>query len=215
MANKENNIAGIRNDYKKEELSESQTNKNPLLQFDHWLNEALDANVAEATAMIFSTVSSDNRPSSRVLLLKGINDNGLVFFTNYQSRKGQELNNNNAGSITFFWPELERQVRIEGFVEKINVEESEEYFYSRPFDSRIGAYISPQSKEISKEELEKRYREAKEKFTEDSLKKPEHWGGYCLVPDYYEFWQGRPGRLHDRICYIKDKDEWAKKRLAP
>ncbi|WMJ74405.1 pyridoxamine 5'-phosphate oxidase [Cytophagaceae bacterium ABcell3] len=210
------NLADIRKDYKKKSLSEEETTYKPLDQFSQWLNEAITANVCEPTAMNFSTVSKDCRPTSRILLLKEVNEKGLVFFTNYQSRKGKELEENPAGCITFFWPELERQVRIEGFVEKISEEESEKYFKSRPFLSRVGATISPQSTEISKEVLEKKFEEAQNTYSEENLQKPEHWGGFCLIPDYFEFWQGRPGRLHDRICYKSSgENEWVKARLAP
>lgn len=209
------NLADIRNDYKKKELSEKELQSSPLNQFNIWLNEAIKSNVYEPTASTFSTVSNNNRPTARIILLKGVTESGLVFFTNYNSKKGKDLKANNAAAMTFFWPELERQVRIEGFVEKISEKKSEEYFYSRPFESRIGALISPQSQAITKEELEKRYAEAKDAYNESTLKKPAHWGGYCLFPDYYEFWQGRPGRLHDRLIYKLEDDEWKTERLAP
>ena len=208
-------ISELRNEYKRQELLEKDINKDPLLQFKKCLDEAIDAKVPEPTAMNFCTVSDEGKPSSRIVLLKGISNSGLSFYTNYHSRKGKELKNNPNASITFFWPELERQVRIEGKVKRTDAKTSEEYFHSRPKGSQIGAYISPQSDEISREQLQKFKEEAEKKFSTIDVPRPEHWGGYELEPDYFEFWQGRPSRLHDRIIFEKKDNNWIIKRIAP
>lgn len=210
-------IAAIRKNYAMQSLSEDSVQDNPIDQFTTWLNEAIKAEAAEATAMVLSTVSGSGRPSARVVLLKEINKQGFVFFTNYQSRKGHDLEENPFASLTFFWPALERQVRIEGKVEKVDAAVSDNYFHSRPIGSQIGAWASPQSQQIeSREELEK----ADSKYTQqfqglEVIPRPDYWGGYILIPDKIEFWQGRPNRLHDRIAYELNENVWLKKRLAP
>ena len=208
-------ISDIRNEYKRQELLEKDVHKNPLLQFKKWLDEAIEAKMPEPTAMNFCTVSDEGKPSARIVLLKGISDVGLSFYTNYNSKKGLELQNNPHAAITFFWAELERQVRIEGKVKRVDNKTSEEYFHSRPKGSQIGAYVSPQSEEISREKLQELQVEAEKKFETKEVPKPEHWGGYELEPDYFEFWQGRPSRLHDRIVFEKKANNWIIKRIAP
>lgn len=212
-----NNIADIRSDYKKHQLNETDVLNDPLKQFDKWFNEALKSDVMEPNAMNLATVSAKNTPASRVVLLKGVQNNGFVFYTNYQSNKGKELEENPQAALTFFWPELERQVRIQGVVEKVSKEESEAYFKSRPKESQIGAWASPQSAVISSRKLlEDREKQLHEKFADDdTLPKPEQWGGYILKPLAIEFWQGRPSRLHDRLIYTLENNNWKISRLAP
>lgn len=204
----------IRDDYSKQALSKSQCADNPLEQFQHWLNEAINAQVNEPTAMHLATVQQ-GRPVGRIVLLKEVNDTGFVFFTNYHSRKGQNIAETPYVALTFFWAELERQVRVEGSIQKISGQESDRYFQSRPYSSRIGAWASEQSKVIvGKQEL--LTRAAKFALIHPiSVPRPPHWGGYLVIPDYVEFWQGRPSRLHDRICYQKSEARWQKQRLAP
>lgn len=212
------NLHDIREDYSKQELSESFCHDNPIEQFKRWLNDAMTAKVNEPTAMNIATIGADNRPSSRMVLLKEVNDDGFVFFTNYDSRKGQALANNPFISITFFWAELERQVRIEGVVEKLDEAASDEYFDSRPYTSRIGAWASEQSQVIAdKSVIVKRAAMFGIKHPLH-VPRPPHWGGYLVRADAVEFWQGRPSRLHDRIRYRLDSnhgDVWIKERLAP
>jgi pyridoxamine 5'-phosphate oxidase len=213
------NIADLRIDYKKASLSESDVDANPLLQFDRWLNEAIKAEIPEPTAMSLATVAPDTqgapRPSSRIVLLKGRDESGFVFFTNYESRKGQEMKADPFASLLFHWVELERQVRIEGVIEKVSGAESDTYFASRPLASRRGAIASPQSAVIeSREWLEHRFAEAAKQYPDDPPR-PGHWGGYRLKPDLIEFWQGRRSRLHDRLRYRRDGENWVIERLAP
>lgn len=209
-------ISDIRVDYVLKSLDLNEVQNKPLDQFKIWFNEALDAKVNEINAMNLATVQSDGTPNSRIVLLKGIED-GLIFFTNYQSRKGIELSLNPNVAVTFFWPELERQVRFLGKVEKINKEDSDNYFFSRPFSSQVGAWVSPQSSEITDRGfLEKREQELLVSLNPDSIKRPEHWGGYQIEIHEAEFWQGRPSRLHDRVLYRLDpKGNWNKILLAP
>lgn len=208
-------VADIRKKYEKYELLEASVANTPLEQFNVWFNEALQAQVPEPTAMTLATTTTAGRPSARIVLLKGYDERGFVFFTNYQSRKGQELANNPYASLLFFWPALERQVRLEGRIEKVDAAESDEYFHSRPLGSRIGAWVSPQSQPITHAELEARAKNFAESLGTDPAR-PEHWGGYRLKPDYIEFWQGRPSRLHDRLVYKLGADaNWALQRLAP
>lgn len=211
-------ISALRREYKKHSLTESDVLENPIAQFQLWFQEALDAEVPEANAMVLSTVSDEKRPSSRVVLLKEIDANGFVFFTNYASRKARDLASNPAACLTFLWHELERQVRIEGWVEKISRHETEVYFHSRPRESQIGAWASPQSEVIaSRQEIEERLAYLTSFYQDtDVLPVPEHWGGFRLKPDAIEFWQGRPSRLHDRITYLQQEGAgWQINRLAP
>ena len=195
-----NSISNIRQDYSKAQIEVGTLLTTPVEQFKIWLNEAIVSKVNEPTAMVLSTVSN-NRPSSRVVLLKEVREEGFVFFTNYTSEKGNEMAENPFVSLNFFWPELERQVRVEGAVKKVSDSESESYFKSRPLGSQIGAWASPQSKEIeSRELLENNVKKYTDQFGSD-VQRPPFWGGYCLVPDKVEFWQGRSNRLHDRIEY--------------
>ncbi|QIM48914.1 pyridoxamine 5'-phosphate oxidase [Pusillimonas sp. DMV24BSW_D] len=207
-------IADIRRDYQKNALREDTVKADPFDQFQLWFNEALTAEVIEPTAMTLGTVK-DGQPSSRIVLLKGFDARGLVFFTNYQSRKGQALAEQPFASALFFWPELERQVRFEGRVEQVAQSESDTYFHSRPLASRIGAWASPQSQPITREALDARARKLANELG-DNPPRPEHWGGYRLTPHYVEFWQGRPSRLHDRIAYeLQPNSAWSYQRLAP
>jgi pyridoxamine 5'-phosphate oxidase len=210
-------IQHIRSEYNTASLSETEANTDPIKQFDTWFKEALDAEVQEPTAMTLATATTDGRPSARIVLLKGFDSNGFVFYTNYLSRKGKEISKNPLGALLFFWGSMERQIRIEGTIEKISKEESERYFHSRPKDSQIGAVISPQSQEIpGRDALEQKWHETEAKYKDKEVPKPAHWGGYILKPRLIEFWQGRPSRLHDRILYKKiDNKNWKKVRLAP
>ena len=209
-------IADIRTDYKLKSLSESDVSNNPFKQFTVWWNEAIQANLEEVNAMTLSTASKDGRPSSRIMLLKGYDEKGFVFFTNYESNKGKAIGENPYVSLLFFWKELERQVRIEGKIEKLETEYNDEYFYSRPVGSRIGAWASKQSNEIeSREVLEADFKRFTSQFEGIDVPRPDHWGGYRVVPDKIEFWQGRSNRLHDRIMYKLENTDWRIKRLSP
>ena len=210
-------ISSIRREYMRESLSESDVYSDPFRQFDRWWEEVLKADIDEVNAMSLSTVSAAGFPGSRIVLLKGYDDNGFVWFTNYESRKGQDLAENPRASLLFFWKELERQVRIEGFCERVSSEESDAYFNSRPEGSRIGAWASPQSRPIeSREILDLNLAAISEKFSDTPIYRPPQWGGYRLKPVAMEFWQGRPSRLHDRIRYDRSDDQgWKITRLAP
>jgi pyridoxamine 5'-phosphate oxidase len=209
-------LADIRIDYTLKSLDEKDVKPSPIDQFKIWVEEAHQSKVHEWNAMNLSTVRPDGKPNSRIVLLKEV-DTGLVFFTNYNSAKGKELENNPFAAITFFWPVLERQVRFIGEVEKIKIEESDAYFFSRPFASQIGALVSPQSQVIpNRAFLEEKEATLLKKTDENTIKRPEHWGGYRLVPEEVEFWQGRSSRLHDRIHYQKEGEaSWKIERLAP
>jgi pyridoxamine 5'-phosphate oxidase len=209
-------ISDIRIEYSLQSLDEKEVMASPIDQFKTWFDEALKAKVMEANAMTLSTVRQDGLPSARIVLLKGV-DEGFIFFTNYSSAKGKELNGNSYAALTFFWPELERQVRLIGKVSKISSIESDEYFLSRPFSSQIGALASPQSSPIpNRRFIEERENKLREELDQNSIKRPETWGGYRLLPKEVEFWQGRPSRLHDRILYTKETEGiWKIQRLAP
>lgn len=210
----ENTLNNLRKNYQKGELLESKVNPNPFKQFDKWFEEALSSNIYEPNAMILAT-AADNRPSARVVLLKGFDENGFKFYTNYNSRKGKEISINPNAALLFYWMELERQIRIEGRIEKLSKEESLEYFNSRPLDSRYGSLASSQSEIIpDREYLEKKFSELKEKYG-DNPPMPDNWGGFILKPVLFEFWQGRPNRLHDRIVYEKKESNWNIYRLSP
>jgi pyridoxamine 5'-phosphate oxidase len=211
-----NDLSTIRKEYSKASLDERTVSKDPLQQFDRWFKEAVDAKVPEPTAFHLSTVNG-GRPASRIVLLKGIENGMFVFYTNYQSRKGKELDENPACSLTFFWPELERQVRIEGVASRIDAKRSDEYFQSRPRGSQVGAWASPQSSVINERSLlEERAKQIEEKYKGlDKLPRPHQWGGYEIDPVMIEFWQGRPSRLHDRILFTREDAGWRINRLAP
>lgn len=208
-------LAHIRQEYSSRELLENTIHTNPFIQFGVWLDEAIKSSVPEPTAMNLATVDANNRPSSRIVLLKGFSEKGFVFFTNYTSRKGRALEKNQYVAINFFWPELERQVRIEGTVSYISREESDEYFSSRPRGSQIGAWGSPQSQFIDKKELEEKVKAQEQKWKDKTIPCPPIWGGYNVVPDYFEFWQGRPSRLHDRLTFTLEGHNWKIRRIAP
>ncbi|GAB3183995.1 pyridoxamine 5'-phosphate oxidase [Hydrogenophaga aquatica] len=209
------NIADLRKSYEKAELSEEASHADPMRQFDQWFNEALKSELPEPNAMTVATVGSDLRPSTRVVLIKGYDERGIVWYTNYDSRKGQELAGNPWAALQFHWVELERVVRIEGRVEKVSPEESDAYFKSRPLDSRIGAWASPQSQVIAGRGV--LVANAAKYGAQFMLNppRPPHWGGFRLVPDRWEFWQGRKSRLHDRLRYRLEGGEWLRERLAP
>lgn len=209
------NLADLRRDFASHELLESTIAADPFDQFKSWFDEALTSDVIDVNAMTVATVGADGRPSIRVVLLKEYDENGFVFYTNYGSKKGTDLTGNPNTVFHFFWPQLDRQIAIYGSVEKTSREESAEYFNSRPVDSRIGAWSSAQSSVIaSREELEGRFAEYKEKFG-DEVPLPDFWGGFRLKPIRFEFWQGRQNRLHDRIVYTRSADDWTTSRLSP
>ncbi|HET8693575.1 MAG TPA: pyridoxamine 5'-phosphate oxidase [Aquabacterium sp.] len=209
-------LAQMRKSYERAALDESHVLPDPMDQFHRWFDEAVHAKVEEPNAMTLSTASAEGRPSSRILLLKGADDRGLVWFTNYNSRKGQDLAANPYAAIQFFWYELERMIRIEGKVERVSEQESDEYYRVRPLGSRIGAWASAQSQVLpSREALEKAWHEQQIRLGDDPPRPP-HWGGYRLIPQHWEFWQGRPSRLHDRLVFDRQADgSWALSRLAP
>lgn len=209
-------IAAIRKNYSKKKLTEKKVDANPLRQFAKWWKQAVDAKLDEVNAMTLATASSDGMPSARIVLLKGVDD-GFVFYTNYDSYKGQQLAENPKACLVFFWKELERQVRITGLIEKVSAKESDEYFHSRPVGSQIGAVASPQSQVVeSREWLDEHYKALKKSTGKDKIDRPAHWGGYRVKPVIIEFWQGRPSRLHDRLQYTLDESgNWKIERLAP
>ncbi|MEI6483919.1 MAG: pyridoxamine 5'-phosphate oxidase [Betaproteobacteria bacterium] len=208
-------LADMRKNYQQAELLESNAAKHPLEQFTLWLNQALAAEIPEPNAMTLATVASDLRPSTRIVLIKGYDEQGIVWFTNYDSRKGRELAGNPFAALQFHWVELERVVRIEGRVEKISEADSDAYYHSRPLASRIGAWASPQSQTIgSREWLQRELQTYADKFQQEPPRPP-HWGGYRLVPDSWEFWQGGGARLHDRLQYTLNDAQWLMQRLAP
>lgn len=211
-------LADLRTNYSRASLDAADVNPNPFVQFDVWFKEALDAQLPEPNTMTLATVDESGRPSARIVLIKGADERGFVFFTNYESRKGRELAHNPNAALLFYWIELERQVRVEGRIEKTSEEESDRYFASRPLGSRIGAWASEQSAVIeSRALLEAREKEIGARFGENPPRPP-HWGGYRLVPSSIEFWQGRPSRLHDRLLYTRDAASasgWKIAHLAP
>ncbi len=209
-------LSDLRQEYSLKSLTKKDVNPDPFMQFGNWFEETVLSAPEMPNAVILSTVGQKGRPSSRVVLLKGFSEEGFIFFTNYLSRKGLELEKNPFASLLFFWPELERQIRIEGRVEKISPELSSEYFASRPRLSQIGALASHQS-EIAKNRsvLEEKFQSLEKDLEGKEVPRPEHWGGYNLIPDYFEFWQGRRSRLHDRISYWLEQSEWKIKRLSP
>ena len=210
-------IADIRKNYSQKKLSEKKVNDNPIKQFAKWWKQAVASKIDEVNAMTLATASPDGVPSARIVLLKGFSEEGFTFFTNYNSFKGQQLAENPKACLIFFWKELERQVRITGLVQKINAAASDEYFYSRPQESQMGAIASPQGQVIeSREWLDKHYKELKKQLKEQNIKRPEHWGGFIVKPVIIEFWQGRPSRLHDRLQYtLQENGQWKIERLAP
>ncbi len=213
----ETDLQKIRADYTKASLREKDVEGDPISFFQKWLEQAIESGISEPTAMAISTVSLQGKPSSRIVLLKGLENGVFKFYTNYSSQKGRELAVNPYASLLFFWAELERQIRIEGKVTKLSREESWEYFRTRPRESCIGAHASLQSSVIpSREFLEKKYGEMSEQFSDlAEIPLPENWGGYALEPDAFEFWQGRPNRLHDRLRFRKQKSTWILERLSP
>jgi pyridoxamine 5'-phosphate oxidase len=217
MSQQDVDIAALRKEYTRAGLDESSVHADPIQQFSSWLNEAIVAEALEPTAMVLSTVSAEGAPSSRVVLLKGIDGGAMIFYTNYESRKGRELARNANAALLFFWPELERQVRIEGAIERVAPETSTAYFHSRPFESQLGAASSPQSQVIaSRDVLDQRFAELANANTgRAAIERPAHWGGFALTPHTIEFWQGRPSRMHDRIRYRKLDGAWVVERLAP
>lgn len=209
-------ITKLREDFMKGTLSESDVNKRPDLQFELWLQQAVDSKIEEFQAMTLSTVSQEAKPSSRIVYLREFQNNNFFFYTNYNSKKSQHLAQNPNASISFFWPQLERQIIIEGVVVKSTPEQADAYYNNRPYDSKVGAWASNQSQKLSsREELENKVEELKKQFTPETIMRPDFWGGFVLKANYYEFWQGRKSRLHDRICYELVNTEWKTKRLAP
>lgn len=209
-------IADIRKDYKLKSLLESDVFADPLQQFSVWWNEAINSNIDEVNAMTLATATAEGVPSARIVLLKGVSNEGFFFFTNYQSHKGIELGKNPQAALVFFWKELERQVRIEGTVEKLSDTDSDTYFTSRPVASKIGAWASPQSTPIpGREIIEENVFKYQQMFGDENIPRPPHWGGYIVKPVKVEFWQGRRSRLHDRILYTRQNNGWRIERLAP
>ena len=210
-------LADLRQEYTQRSLDRSDVLPDPVAQFERWFADAQQAQIHEPNAMHLATVSADGRPTARIVLLKGIEDGGFLFYTNYRSQKGQQLQQQPYAALTFFWPELERQVRIEGAVSQLSDERSTAYFHSRPRGSQLGAWVSPQSEVIAdRTVLEQRQRELAEQYADQSIPRPPHWGGFALQPHRLEFWQGRPSRLHDRLRYQRqEENSWTIERLAP
>lgn len=211
------NVADIRREYERTGLSEEDLASSPVEQFGRWLSEAMAVDPQEFTAMTLATADREGRPSARIVLLKGYDERGFVFYTNYESRKGREMDENPRAALVFYWSSLDRQVRIEGTIEKTSREESEAYFRSRPMGARIGAWASQQSQPLARrEDLERAVRELEERFPDGEVPLPDSWGGYRVVPELFEFWQGRRSRLHDRLCYVRlPEGDWRIERLAP
>lgn len=209
-------IIKLREDFTKGTLNETDVNENPALQFEKWLAQAVEAKVPEVQAMTLATVSEDGKPASRIVYLREFEHNQFWFYGNYNSKKAKHMEKNPNISLSFFWPELERQIRIEGTVIKCHPSNSDEYYNNRPYESKIGSWASNQSGELtSREELINKVEELKKQFTPETIKRPDFWGGWILQATYYEFWQGRKSRLHDRIVYSLENNVWKIKRLAP
>jgi len=209
-------LKDIRNNYNKDILIEANLPENPYKLFKEWISAAIKGDLYEPTAMILSTLTKNNSPSSRVVLLKDFNENGFVFFSNYESRKNETLSSNNNVALLFFWSELQRQIRIEGKVKKLSYKQNEDYFNSRPIESRVGAIISKQSNTASsRDEIDEAYNAALLNLNNTKIICPKNWGGYIVKAKYFEFWQGRPNRLHDRIIYKKTSKAWTISRLWP
>ncbi|ASB48918.1 pyridoxamine 5'-phosphate oxidase [Alkalitalea saponilacus] len=211
-----NKLRSIRDTYTQSGIKVDKMSKNPLQQILQWVTNAVDAGHPEPTAMILSTIDIQCKPHSRVVLLKGVTENGLQFFTNYTSHKAQEIKDYPDVSLLFFWPLLERQLRIEGKASKISPQSSDEYFDSRPRASQIGAWASPQSQQMNSfEALRENFNKAEQQFKDQKISRPPHWGGYEVIPNYVEFWQGQPGRMHQRFCYRLINNKWKNEILAP
>jgi pyridoxamine 5'-phosphate oxidase len=210
-------VADLRKNYTRQGLNEADADLNPFKQFRRWFEEAVAAELPEPNAMTLATATPEGKPSARIVLLKDFDETGFVFYTNYHSQKGSELVANPWGAIAFWWAQLERQVRIEGQVEKVSAAESDQYYHSRPHGSQLGAWASDQSHAIaSREVLETRLQQLKEEYEAKEIPRPPHWGGFRLIPTEIEFWQGRPNRLHDRLRYRREPDEsWVRERLSP
>lgn len=209
-------VESIRREYAREELSEKEAEEHPIDQFSIWFQQALHAEVRDANAMSLATADVNGKPSVRTVLLKGFDENGFRFFTNYQSRKGHELEVNKQAALCFYWPNLERQVRIEGTVQKLSRADSEAYFQKRPRESQLGAWASDQSRRVeSRKELDQRFQEMRKKFEGIEIPAPDYWGGFSLEPTAVEFWQGRKSRMHDRLLYKQEEEGWIIRRLAP
>ena len=211
------NVASIRRNYSQKKLTEQKAEADPIKQFAKWWKQAVKSEIEEVNAMTLATASSDGVPAARIVLLKDFSEKGFSFFTNYNSFKGQQLAENPKACLVFFWKEMERQGRITGLIEKLNAEANDTYFNSRPEESRLGAIASPQSQVIQNREwLDARFKQLKKEFKGKAVERPEHWGGYLVKPVIIEFWQGRPGRLHDRLQYtLDDTGNWKIERLAP
>jgi len=209
-------LAVLRREYALSALSEADVDPDPIRQFERWFADAIAAEVLEPNAMALATATPGGMPSARIVLLKGIDAGGFLFYTDYRSRKGAELTENPRAAVVLLWKEIERQVRVSGVVSRVSPAESEAYYRSRPIGSRLGAWASHQSAVIaSRDELEQRLREVQSRFTGDDVPLPPHWGGFRIAPDELEFWQGRPDRLHDRLCYRRDPSGWVISRLSP
>ncbi len=213
----DSSIADLRQNYTLAGLSEADIDSDPIEQFGVWFQQALDADLLEPNAMTLATATPDGKPTARIVLLKGVDERGFVFYTNYESQKGQQLIANPYAALVFLWDKLERQVRIEGKVVKLDIKESEEYFHSRPKASQLGAWASDQSRVISNREvLEQRLEDLETEYQNKTVPIPQHWGGFRVIPNRIEFWQGRPSRLHDRLVYnLQDDSSWQVQRLSP
>lgn len=213
----DSSIADLRQNYTLTGLSEADIDSDPIAQFGVWFQQALDADLIEPNAMTLATATPDGKPTARIVLLKGVDEEGFVFYTNYESQKGQQLIANPYAALVFLWDKLERQIRIEGKVVKLDIKESEEYFQSRPKASQLGAWASNQSRVIpNREVLEQRLEDLKTEYKDETVPIPQHWGGFRVIPNRIEFWQGRPSRLHDRLVYdLQDDSSWQVQRLSP